>query len=42
MKNEIEGELAMAKSQFNGKEKIHVFLDNKNNDQILLGKCIDF
>ncbi len=37
MKNEIEYILA----KFNGKEKIHIFLDDKN-DKILIGKCIDF
>ncbi|CEG11920.1 hypothetical protein MSIBF_A1770009 [groundwater metagenome] len=35
MKNEIEYTLA----KFNGKEKIHIFLDDKN-DKILTGKCI--
>ncbi|OQX22553.1 MAG: hypothetical protein BWK75_00455 [Candidatus Altiarchaeales archaeon A3] len=37
MKNEIEDIL----EKFNGKEKIHIFLDDKN-DKILIGKCIDF
>lgn len=37
MKNEIENIL----EKFNGKEKIHIFLDAQNT-QILIGKCIDF
>ncbi len=37
MKNEVEGILA----KFKGKEKIHIFLDDKS-DKILIGKCIDF